>query len=172
MTSAARAGWGATTSKSVTWHDPLATAAAAAQMSGLEFLRAVGAGELPPPPIAELMGMAGVSAEVGKVVFAVTPDASTYNPIGLVHGGLVCTLLDTALGCAAHTTLPKGTGYTSIEIKVSYLRPVTMDSGQLVATGRVTKPGKRVCFTEGEVVDAAGRTVATASSTLLIFSLT
>jgi uncharacterized protein (TIGR00369 family) len=88
-----------------------------------------------------------------------------------VHGGLVCTLLDSAVGCATHTTLPAGTGYTSIEIKVNYLRPVTRDSGPLTCVGRVTKPGSRVTFAEGEVTDNTGRTVATATSTLLVFPI-
>jgi uncharacterized protein (TIGR00369 family) len=107
----------------------------------------------------------------GTVTFRCRPDESHYNPIGTVHGGLVCTLLDSALGCATHTTLPAGTGYTSIEIKVNYLRPVTVDSGPLICTGRVTKPGSRVAFAEGEVLDSRGRVVATASGSLLIFAL-
>ena len=107
----------------------------------------------------------------GTVTFRCQPDESHYNPIGMVHGGLVCTLLDSALGCATHTTLPAGTGYTSIEIKVNYLRPVTADSGPLICTGRVTKPGRRVTFAEGEVLDNQGKVVATASGSLLIFPL-
>ena len=81
-------------------------------------------GVLPPPPIAGLMQMALVEAEPGRVVFTCVPDESAYNPIGAVHGGLVCTLLDSVAGCALHSTLPQGRGYTSIEIKVSYLKPV------------------------------------------------
>jgi uncharacterized protein (TIGR00369 family) len=140
-------------------------------MSGLEFLTAMFAGELPPPPICELFNMRGVSVTDGEVVFSADPDASMYNPIGMIHGGLVCTLLDSVVGCAVHSILPRGTGYTSIEIKVAYLRPVTIDSGPLRATGRVTKRGRRVCFADGEVLDAAGRAVATASSSLLVLPL-
>ncbi len=163
--------WGAAASRTVTWNDPLVTAAAAAELSGLEFLTAILVGELPPPPIGTLFNMRPVSCSDGEVVFTADPDASMYNPIGVVHGGLVCTLLDSVLGCAVHSTLPRGAGYTSIELKVSYLRAVTGDSGPLTATGRVTKRGRRVCFTDGEVVDGAGRTVATASSSLLIIPL-
>src|SRR5262249_29700335 len=91
-------------------------------------------------------------------------DESVYNPIGLVHGGLVCTLADSVAGCAVHTTLAQGVGYTSIDLTVNYLRPVTLDSGTLVATGRVTKPGRRVALASAEVIDGAGRLVATEAS--------
>ena len=128
-------------------------------------------GELPGAPIASHFGMDVVAVGPGTVTFRCLPDESHYNPIGTVHGGLVCTLLDSALGCATHTTLPAGSGYTSIEIKVNYLRPVTAASGALICRGRVTKPGRRVAFAEGEVVDSQGKVVATASGSLLIFPL-
>ena len=154
----------------VTWWDPLVSAEQGRQLSGIEHLRAVRDGVLPPPPISGLMAFGMTSVEEGDVVFTCTPDESAYNPIGVVHGGLVCTLLDTVVGCAVHTTLPLGTGYTSIEIKVSYLRPVHGTSGPLVAAGTVVKPGRRVAFAEGTVSDASGKVVATATSTLLVFS--
>ncbi len=138
-------------------------------MSGLEYIEALIDGSIPPPPIVNLMNMQAVSAEVGKVTFTCEPNESHYNPIGTVHGGLVCTLLDSVAGCAAQTTLPKGQAYTSLEIKVSYLRPVMADSGTLTAVGIVTKPGRRAAFVDATVSDAQGRLVATASSTLLIF---
>src|SRR5262245_23455323 len=169
------AAWGEPRSRTVSWHDPLPTAARAAAMSGLDFLRALQHGTVPPPPIAALLGFRPLSAELGDVRFACVPDESAYNPIGVVHGGLVCTLLDTAAACAVHTTLPAGVGYTSIEIKVNYLRPVRVEPGapaELVAHGWVTKPGRRVAFAEGDVRDAAGRVVATASTTCLVFPLT
>jgi uncharacterized protein (TIGR00369 family) len=112
-----------------------------------------------------------VSAETGVVVFSAQPDESHYNPIGAVHGGFACTVLDSVAGCAVQTTLPKGTGYTSLEIKVNYLRGLSTTTGPLTATGRVIKPGKRVAFAEGELTDSEGRIVATASSTLLVFPL-
>jgi uncharacterized protein (TIGR00369 family) len=105
------------------------------------------------------------------VVFSCAVDESVYNPIGVVHGGLACTLLDTVVGCAVQTTLPQGQGYTSIELKVSYLRAVHATSGPLTAVGTVVKPGRRVAFAEGTLADAAGRTVATASSSILVFPL-
>ena len=158
-------------SRTVTWEDPLIGARLAATMSGLDYIRALIDGSIPPPPIVNLMKMRPVSAEVGTVTFTCEPEESHYNPIGTVHGGLVCTLLDSVLGCAVQTTLPQGQGYTSLEIKVSYLRPVLADTGTLTAVGTVTKPGRRAAFAEGQVVDAAGRLMATASSTLLVFPL-
>ncbi|WP_256980737.1 PaaI family thioesterase [Rhodococcus sp. 14-1411-2a] len=137
-------------------------------MSGLEVMQALMRGELPPPPIAALMKFTPIEVEVGRVVFECTPTQAHYNPIGTVHGGLACTLLDTVLGCAGQTTLPAGTGYTSIDINVSYLRNIHDTSGPLTATGRVTKTGSRVIFTEGSIVDKQGKSVATATSSLLV----
>lgn len=146
----------------------MAAAAVGAVMSGVDYLSAIIEEKLPPPPIAGLMDFRAVSAGVGEVVFTCRPDESAYNPIGLVHGGLVCTLLDSAAGCAVHSTLAAGVGYTSAEIKVSYLRPVRADGGELTAHGWVVRPGRRVSFAEADVRDAAGKVVATASSTCLI----
>ena len=128
-------------------------------------------GELPQPPIAGLLRFEMVSADPGRVVFTCEPDESAYNPIGAIHGGLVCTLLDSVTGCAIHSTLPQGKGYTSVEIKVNYLKAVRLSSGVLTATGTVVKAGSRVGFAEGVVTDAAGAVVATATSTLLVFDL-
>ena len=161
----------ATRDKTVTWTDPIALARAGRGVDGLQFLESMVVGELPPPPIANLLGMRLVEVEHGRAAFALRPDESMYNPIGVVHGGVVCTLLDSALGCALHTTLPAGRGYTSIEIKVSYLKAVRPESGLLTAIGRVVRSGSRVGFTEGEVVDSSGAIVATATSTLLVFDL-
>jgi uncharacterized protein (TIGR00369 family) len=116
------------------------------------------------------MGFELVSVSDGEAVFSCTPDESVYNPIGLVHGGLVCTLLDSAIGCAVQTQLPAATGYTSLELKVSYLRPVHADTGALTARGWVTRQGRRVCFAEGSVTDGRGKVVATASGTCLVMA--
>jgi len=164
-------GWGQQRSKTVTWYDPGVGVAAMSSMDGLSYMRAMAEGLVPPPPISGLMTFAPALVERGTVVFTCTPDESAYNPIGMVHGGLVCTLLDSVLGCAVQTTLPQGTGYTSLEIKVSYLRPVHAGSTVLTATGRVTKPGRRAAFADGEVRDEQDRLVATGSSTLLVFPL-
>ncbi|MES2092399.1 MAG: PaaI family thioesterase [Actinomycetota bacterium] len=156
-------------SRTVTWEDPLVGAALAKTMSGLEYIQGLIDDSIPAPPIWNLMTMRPVVAEVGSVTFTCDPDESHYNPIGTVHGGLVGTLLDSVLGCAVQTTLPKGQGYTSLEIKISYLRPVVATTGQLTAVGSVTKPGSRAAFADGTVHDANGKLVATASSTLLVF---
>jgi uncharacterized protein (TIGR00369 family) len=111
--------------------------------------------------------MTAVSVNPGDVVFGCLPDESVYNPIGVVHGGLVCTLLDTVAGCAVHSTLPADVGYTSVEIKISYLRPVRAGV-ELIAHGWVTKPGRRVAFAEADVRDPSGTLLATASSTCLV----
>jgi uncharacterized protein (TIGR00369 family) len=160
--------WGEPRSKTTTWYDPAATVALGAGLSGLEFMRALAEGRIPPPPIARLLGMWPTKVDVGLVEFACTPDESAYNPIGVVHGGLVCTMADSAAACAVQTTLEAGVGYTSIDISLSYLRPVTLASGTLVATGRVVKPGRRVATATVEIVDGAGKLVATASSSCLI----
>jgi len=137
-------------------------------MSGLEFLRAMADGSLPPAPIASLFLMTPIEAAAGRVVFECEPDQSAYNPIGVVHGGLVCTLADTVAGCAVHSTLERGVGYTSIDINVNFLRPVTSQSGVLRATGRVIKAGRRVALAAAEIVDGAGRPVAIATSNCLV----
>ena len=167
----APADWGTSRTRTVEWHDPMITAAGALQRSGLETMQAIRDGILPPPPIAMLMQMGITALEEGRVEFTCAVDESVYNPIGVVHGGLVCTMLDTVAGCAVHTTLPAGVGYTSIELKVNYLRAVRAAGGPLTAIGRVIRPGRRVAFAEGQVTDASGRLVATASSSLLVFPL-
>lgn len=163
--------WGESRARTVTWYDPAIGAGEGLAMAGLDYLQAMIEGVLPPPPIAGLVNMALVAAEPGRVEFTCEPDESAYNPIGSVHGGLVCTLLDSAAGCALHSMLPQGRGYTSVEIKVSYLKPVRSTSGRLTAVGTLVKAGSRVAFTEALVTDASGAVVATATSTLLVFDL-
>jgi uncharacterized protein (TIGR00369 family) len=163
--------WGPQRSRTVTWHDPGPSTAKGLTMAGIDYLQAMIDGELSPPPISGLLRFDVVSAEPGRVVFTCQPDESAYNPIGAIHGGLVCTLLDSVTGCAVHSTLPQGKGYTSVEIKVNYLKAVRLSSGQLTATGTLVKSGSRVGFAEGVVTDASGAAVATATSTLLIFDL-
>ena len=144
------------------------TAQALRQLNGLDAMQAMRDGLVPPPPIAQLFGFALVEAEPGRVVFRCEPDASAYNPIGMVHGGLACTLLDSVLGCAVHTTLAAGVAYTSIEIKVNYLRPIHAGRGPLTASGWVTKPGRTVAFADGEIRDPDGKLTATATGSLLV----
>lgn len=158
-----------TRSRVVTWTDPHADTAAGLAMAGADYLRAMVAGELAAAPISRLLQFDLTHVEPGTVTFVCRPDESMYNPIGAVHGGLVCTLLDSAAGCALHSTLPAGKGYTSVEIKVNYLKAVRAGVGELVATGTVVKAGARVGFTEATVADRAGVLLATATSTLLVF---
>jgi uncharacterized protein (TIGR00369 family) len=157
--------------RTIRWDDPMIGAARAATMTGIDYLQAMIDGEVPPPPIVALMDMTLTSVAKGTATFVCEPNESHYNPIGSVHGGFVCTALDSAAGCAVQTTLPAGVGYTSLEIKVSYLRAVSATTGALTVVGTVVKPGSRVAFAEAVVTDSEGRVVATASSTLLVFPL-
>jgi uncharacterized protein (TIGR00369 family) len=153
------------------WTDPRLTADAASGMAGVDFLRGMRDGGIPAAPIAALVGLSIAEVDPGRVVMRLTPAEYHYNPIGSVHGGILATLLDSVMGCAVHSTLPKGRGYTSLEIKVNYVRAVTGDSGELSAEGRIVHGGRRSAVAEGKVVDAKGRLCATASTTCLVFDL-
>jgi uncharacterized protein (TIGR00369 family) len=162
--------WGEPRSKTITWYDPIRGAQAGASLAGIDHLEAIRRGELPPPPMAAHFNFTIIEVSVGQVTFTCEPDESAYNPIGLIHGGLVCTLIDSVLGCAVQSTLPAGVGYTSIELKVSYLRPVRSDTGPLRAHGRVAKPGRRVAFADADVRDAEGTLLATGTGTCLVMT--
>ena len=127
------------------------------------------AGELPRPPISSLMDFGLGEVEFGRAVFEVVPAEFHYNPIGVVHGGLAATLLDSAMGCAVHTTLPAGVGYTTLEIKVNYLRPLTTETGHVRAEGRVIHSGGRTATADGKVVDMNGKLYAHGTTTCMIF---
>jgi uncharacterized protein (TIGR00369 family) len=147
----------------------VALAAAGAELDGLSFLRAIASGELPAPPIARLLGFDVVEVEEGRVVFACTPREDHYNPIGVVHGGLAMTLLDSAMGCAVHSTLPAGVPYTSLEVKTNFVRPLTADTGRVLATGTIVHRGTRVATADGRVVaERSGKLLAHASTTCLV----
>lgn len=156
--------------KTITWVDPRPQAMKALTMSGLDYLRAIKDGQIPGAPIASHINLEIDSVETGEVVMAATPDESHYNPIGSVHGGFFATLLDSVCGCAVQTTLPAGTAYTSLDLNVSFLRAITAETGRVIATGRVTKPGSRAAFVEADIKDSAGRLLATATSTCLVFT--
>ena len=161
-------GWGTERSKAVSWHDPAALGAAGAALPGGEFLQAIRDGRLPPPPMAALVGSELAFVGEGEVVFRCTPDESTHNPLGMVHGGLLCTLLDSAAGCAVHTLLPAGAGYASIEIKVSFLKPLRADAGEIEVRGRALKVGRRIAFAEAHARDGGGELVGHATTSLAI----
>jgi uncharacterized protein (TIGR00369 family) len=150
------------------WADPLTTLSAAAASSGLDFLRAVAAGETPMPPMAALMNMQIESVEKGCVVFGATPGEEHYNPHGTVHGGFSATLFDTALGCAVHSLLEKGYGYTTLELHVNFVRPITQESGRLRCEAAVLFGGKRVATAGAKLVDANGKLLGHATTTCLI----
>jgi uncharacterized protein (TIGR00369 family) len=155
--------------RTVSWKNPAAGARAATQMSGLEYLRAIRDGELPPAPIADLMGFRLVEVEEGRAVFEVEPAEFHYNPIGTVHGGLACTLTDSAMGCAVHSTLPAGVGYTTMEVKVNLLRRITADTGRMLCEGKTIHVGGRAALAEARLTDAAGRLYAHATTTCMVF---
>ncbi|MBQ0992306.1 PaaI family thioesterase [Micromonospora sp. PSH03] len=158
-------------SRTFTWADPSVNAAQVGRRSGLDMLRAMIAGELAAPPVMHLLDMTRMEADEGRVVVELTPQEFHYNPLGSVHGGVLSTLLDTAAGCAVHTTLPAGVGYTSLDLNVKFLRPVTVDSGTLRCEGTVLQRGRRTALAEARITDAADRLIAHATSTCLILPL-
>ena len=140
-----------------------------AGLSGLELIRAIQEGKAPPPNIALLLGMNMSEADEGRVVFSLEAKPEFANPLGTVHGGIHATLLDSAMGCAVHTTLPAGVGYTTLELKVNYVKAISLDAGTLTCVGQVIHVGGRVATAEGRVTDSAGRLLAHATTTCLIF---
>lgn len=155
--------------RTFSWQDPMIGAAAAPTMSGLDYLNAIVRGELPPPPIAMMMNMTIETVEEGRVVFAVEPAEYHYNPIGMVHGGLACTIFDSAMGCAIHTMLPAGTGYSTLEIKVNFLRPLSLKTGRVYCEGKTIHVGRTTALAEARLLDAAGKLYGHATTTCMIF---
>ena len=143
--------------RTITWEDPTVGAKKGRTMSGLEYLRAMQDGEIPSPPIVVLMNMDIAVIEEGRVVFTAEPAEYHYNPIGTVHGGFAATLLDSALGCAVQTMLAAGVGYTTLEIKVNYLRPMTSSTGIVYSEGKIIYSGGRIATAEGRITDAVGK---------------
>jgi uncharacterized protein (TIGR00369 family) len=159
-----------TRTRTVTWEDPLAAATRGSELSGLEHLRAMLAGEIPPPPIAHTLGFILIEIEQGRAVFESYPGEHHYNPIGVVHGGLAATLLDSATGCAVQSTLPAGSGYTTIELKTNFLRPITHDTGRILCEAEVVHRGATIATAEGRIyAEATGKLLAHGTSTCLIF---
>lgn len=151
------------------WQDPVLSAQAVPQMSGLAFLQAIADGRLPQPPIAATLNYRLSSVSAGRVVFTGAPQEYHYNPIGTVHGGIAATLLDSAMACAVQTMLPQGAGYTTLEIKINYVRPILAGVGELQAIGEAIHVGRRVGTSEGRLVDAAGKLYAHGTTTCMIF---
>ena len=140
-------------------------------MTGLELMRGMADGSFPGAPIGRLMNMRGVEAGPGFIVFEAIPGPEHYNPLGTVHGGFAATLLDSAMGCAVHTTLAAGTGYTSIDINVTYVRAITSATGPVTARGEVINVGRRVGTARGTLTDASGKLLAHGTTSCLIFEM-
>jgi len=157
-------------SRTYSWEDPLAALDQAAGLSGLDVMRLIVAGELPQPPISKTLGFRLVEVERGRAVFECEPAEFHYNPIGTVHAGLASTLLDSAMGCAFVTTLDAGVGWTTLELKASFTRPLTSETGLVRCTGTVVHPGRTVATTEARIEDAEGRLYAHGTSTILVLS--
>jgi len=142
-----------------------------ASMTGIDFVRAIFDGRLPAPPIMQTIEPFDSVAEPGRVVFYSTPGFRHYNPIGSVHGGYAATLLDSAMGLAVHSMLPPGTGYTTLEFKISFIRGMTMDTGAVRSEGRTLNVGRRAATAEARLTDAKGRLLAHATTTCLVFEI-
>ncbi len=157
--------------RTITWHDPAEAAALSRGLSGLEILHRISSGLIPAPPAAELVGFAPTYVMPGRVVFAYEPREDHYNTLGAVHGGILATVLDTVMGCAISSKLDAGIAPITIELKSSFVHPVTLGSGVLRAEGRVVHPGSRVATADARLEGEDGTLFAHASSTWLIQEL-
>ena len=154
--------------RTITWDDPVKVAEAATNMAGVDYLNAMRSGSVPIPPAANLVGLTIVEATPGRVVFTLEPAEYHYNTVGVVHGGIVSTLLDTAMGCAIFATLPAGTGYTTVELHVNFLRPITAQTGMLRCEGEPIHVGRTIATAQGRLVDAGGKLYAHGTTTCAI----
>ena len=158
-----------TRTREITWQDPLASAEAGANLAGLDYVRKIQSGEIPPPPIAVVMNFSIELLEEGRAVFIGEPGEEHYNPIGVVHGGYASTLLDSALGCAVHTTCAAGEGYTSQTLEVKYLRPITRETGPIRSEAVIVHRGRKNAVSEAKLTSVdTGKLLATGTSTCLI----
>ena len=154
--------------RTFSWDDPSPISEAIAQLSGIDCLRRLIAGELPPPPMARLMDIRLVEVAAGRAVFESTPSEFHYNLQGMVHGGFGGTLLDSAMGCAVHTVLDAGDVYTTLEFKINFLRPITAASGLLRGVGTVIHAGRTTAVAEGRIEGPDGKLYGMATCTCLI----
>jgi uncharacterized protein (TIGR00369 family) len=156
-------------SRAYDWGDPAISAAAARELPGADFLTALLNGSMPAAPVARTLDFAPVSVQPGTVVFEFTPAEFHYNPMGTVHGGVLSTLCDSACGCAVQSMLPAGTYYTSLDLSVKFLRPVTAGTGRMTCAGTVTHLGGRSALAEARLTNADGKLYAHATSSCMIF---
>ncbi|MBS0547308.1 MAG: PaaI family thioesterase [Proteobacteria bacterium] len=140
-------------------------------LDGLALMTGVMNGTYPAPPITQALGFWMDEVEAGRVVFAYEPKFDHYNPLGSVHGGIAATLLDSVMGCCIHTMLKAGTGYTTVEIKVNYVRAMTDKTGPVRAEGKVINVGSRIATSEGRLVDSKGKLLAHGTTTCLVFPI-
>jgi uncharacterized protein (TIGR00369 family) len=138
---------------------------------GIDLLQGMIDGRYPSPPIAELMDFGLSELKPGRAVFTGRPGKQHYNPSGTVHGGFAATLLDSAMGCAVHTLVPKGQGFTTLEIKVNYVRPMLDTTGEVRCEASVINMGKTVATADGKIVDGKGRLIAHGTTTCLMFEI-
>jgi uncharacterized protein (TIGR00369 family) len=143
---------------------------AVTKLSGLDFMRAIASGEVEQPPIARLLGFGVIEVGEGRAVFTADPGEQHYNPIGVVHGGLAMTLLDSAMTCAVQTRAPAGSGFTTVEAKTNFVRPITVGTGTIRAIGTLIHAGSRLATAEGRIVDAAGKLYAHATTTCIVLN--
>lgn len=154
--------------RTYTWGDPSELAEAALCLDGIDFLNKISSGDLPGPPAGVTTGIVPVEVGDGRARFELQPAEWHYNPIGSVHGGILSTLADTALGCAIHTKLRAGTGYASLDLTIKFTRAATLDSGLLTCEGRIVTIGRRAATAEARITDNADRVVAHAVTTCLL----
>ena len=151
------------------WDDPAVAASAAAALSGLEYITAIAAGTIPPPPFARTLDFAIAAVERGRVVFAMEPAEWMYNPLGSVHGGIAAAILDSCMGCAVHTTLEAGVGFTTADLQVRYIRAMSDATGRVLAEGRIVHRGRRTATAEGRLfTESEEKLIAHATTGCLI----
>jgi len=156
--------------RTITWDDPMDALTRGAGLSGLELMQAIFEGKLPRPPITETLGFTEGTAEAGKVTFVGEAGEHLYNPIGVVHGGFAMAILDSAMGCAVHTTMAVGEAYTTLEVKVNFVRPITLETGLVVCEGTVIHRGGKVATAEGRLIaERSGKLLAHGTTTCLVF---
>ena len=158
-------------SRTITWSEPVSGLREFATMSGLDYLRHVMLDRAREAPIGATLGFRLVRFEHGLAVFEATPAEFHYNPLGTVHGGLAATLLDSALSCAVHTTLRPGLGYTTVELKVNFARPMLATTGLITCEGRTINVGSRIATSEARLTGADGKLYAHGTATCLIFPI-
>jgi len=155
--------------KIINWEDPMKGAAKAMGMDGIDYLKSIIMGIIPPPPIAMLLDMRLKDVKYGEAFFEVTPAEYHYNPIGMVHGGLLATMMDSAMGCAIQTTLKAGTGYSTVDLQVTYVKSAKIDTGLLICHGKIIHEGGKIGTAYAEVRDGNGNLYAHATTTCMIF---